>query len=228
MVHDPVRQGQLYLRRAGGLLRRGRCDGATRDWNFAKGRHELATLAAEIESVTGCTLESRRALDFGCGGGRLALPLAERCQHVYGLDISPGELRVADRGAKRMNLSNVEWLNARVLAELSGRYDLVLSVWVFQHIPSREGEQILATLLRGLRRGGVGAIQVTIRPHFDLTRCLDRSYAYRLMNSYSLNRIGRLLADGGITGWHVKWQARPATVSARRPNEAVMLIFRKD
>lgn len=214
---------------------------------FDYGYQQVARLMEAIEAHTGSPLGSRRVLDFGCGKGRLALPLAERFEHVYGVDVRPSVLREADRNAKRMNLSNVEWLETGRLAELSGRYDLVLSVLVFQHIRVREGERIFATLLRGLRPGGVGAINVTLRPSrplagllsvpfaytpsvpfaynpFNLVRGWDWSYPYMLMNSYSLNRLGGLLADAGVTDWHARFL--PGTT--RRSYDAVTIIFRKD
>jgi 2-polyprenyl-3-methyl-5-hydroxy-6-metoxy-1,4-benzoquinol methylase len=235
MAYDPVHQSQLYLRRTGQLLRRrgvlpeetyGRHrDDAQRERSLDSGYKQIAMLAKEIEIHTGCTLESRRALDFGCGMGRTAVPLAERCEYVYGVDVMPAALQEADRNAKRMNVTNVEWLDTGRLDELSGRYDMVLSMWVFQHIPSREGERVFTTLLRGLRPGGVGVIHVTIRPTynpFTLLRRLGWGDMYLLMNSYSLNRLGKLLADEGITEWHARWHAR------HMPVPSVTLIFRKD
>jgi 2-polyprenyl-3-methyl-5-hydroxy-6-metoxy-1,4-benzoquinol methylase len=218
--------------RAGQALKKGssngtRLDGldqAARERIFAKGAEQVTTLLQRIEAQTGFVPESRRALDFGCGVGRNALPLAERCEHVYGLDVSPAVLREADANAKRLNLTNVEWMDAGRLAELHGLYDLVISFYVFQHIPSREGERIFATLVDGLRPGGVGAIHLTLRPRF---RALDRSYLYRLVNSYSLTRIGRVLAAAGIVDWHAMMHARPMVDNGRPSYEDVTLIFRK-
>jgi trans-aconitate methyltransferase len=247
MVYDPVHQGQLYLRRGGKLLRgkgartvaeeaeRRRVDGPERAQFFEMGQRQIAKLASDIEAHTGCTLKSRRALDYGCGIGRLALPLAERCEHVYGLDVSSSTLQEADLNAQRANLTNVEWMDAARLGELSGQYDMVLSKEVFQHIPSREGERIFAMLLRGLRPGGVGAIHMPLRPDRPLAGFLghrktaegaayrpDFSHLYMLMNTYSLNRLGRLLADAGVTEWHTKWHGR------LKAYDAVTIIFRKD
>jgi 2-polyprenyl-3-methyl-5-hydroxy-6-metoxy-1,4-benzoquinol methylase len=233
MIYDPVHLSQQLLWRAG-HLRGGNSADTTRldamdeagvERFFNKGAEQVQTLAARIEAQTGCTLESRRALDFGCGVGRNALALAERCEYVYGLDVSPAVLREADRNAARRNLTNVEWMDAGRLAELRGRYDLVVSFFVFQHIPSREGEGIIDTLVRGLRPGGVGAIHVTLPPRF---RALDRSYLYRRMNSYSLSRLGKLLADASVTEWHAKLHSRPVGGTNERSYEEATIIFHKD
>jgi cyclopropane fatty-acyl-phospholipid synthase-like methyltransferase len=243
MVNNPVHQSQLYLRRRAGLLLRGRgllpaanherqhLEGAARDRFFETGYKQVATLTARIEAHTGCTLEGRRALEYGCGVGRMTVPLAERCEHVYGLDVSPSMLTAADRNAKRMGVSNVEWLEADRVAELGGRYDLVLSLFVFQHIHPREGERIFAALVRGLRPGGVGAIHFTLRPSRPLSGFFRGegksvrlakapwSHMYMLMNSYSLNRLGKVLADEGVNEWHARWLG---------PYPAATLVFRKD
>jgi ubiquinone/menaquinone biosynthesis C-methylase UbiE len=255
MAFDPVEQSQLYLRHARRLLRSygavsvrdddGELEGERRERFFAKGYTQIANLAAEIETHTGCTLDGRRALDFGCGRGRMSIPLAERCEHVYGLDVVPGVLREADTHAKRMNVGNVEWLPAERLPELSGSYDLVVSFWVFQHIPSREGERLFATILRGLSPGGVGAVHFTLRPSRPVSEPSpdgarggsavgspmlgakpDWARLYLLMNSYSLNRLGALLADGGVSSWHVNWHTSKAAKG--QPYPSAIIIFRKD
>lgn len=234
MTYDPVHLSQRLLWRAGHIggasssadsTRLDAMDEEGRERFFTKGAEQVATLAARIEAQTGATLDGRRALDFGCGVGRNALALAERCEHVYGLDVSPAVLREADRNAERLNLTNVEWMQADRLDELHGRYDLVCSFFVFQHIPSREGEMIIDKLVRGLRSGGVGAIHVTLPPDY---RGLDRSYLYRRMNSYSLSRLGKLLAEASVTEWHAKLFSRPVPGTSERSFEEATVIFRKD
>jgi 2-polyprenyl-3-methyl-5-hydroxy-6-metoxy-1,4-benzoquinol methylase len=229
---DPIHLSQVLLRRAGQRLRRGgvvaeecfrheQYDESQIEGVFENGERNIARLTPEIEALMGGTLESRRALDFGCGMGRTALPLARRFEHVYGLDVSTTVLREADRHAKRMDIHNVEWLEPEALEGLAGSYDLVFSMWVFQHIPSREGERIFATLVQGLRPGGVGVIHVSLRFAFDRIRRMALPDTYLLMNSYSLNRLARLLADHGVTEWSVKWHAPRVTPSAT-------ILFRKD
>jgi len=252
VLEDPVRQSQLYLRRAGQRLRGSaydstridHLDDAALERYFEEGRARVRALAKRIEKRAGAELEGRTALDFGCGVGRLALPLAERCAHVYGVDISPAVLREAGENASRMGIENVEWVLSDRLADLSGRYDLVLSMFVFQHIPSREGERLLSELVRGLREGGVGVIHLSVRPGKPLARLSrwtrystrptlnplsairqwDWSYPYQVMHSYSLNRIGRLLAAEQVSEWHVYWHAR---YSGSLSYETATIVFTK-
>jgi ubiquinone/menaquinone biosynthesis C-methylase UbiE len=251
MVYDPAKQWEMYgaVDPYYGVLsapdfHRAQLDDATRERFFETGRRHVAELTASIERRMGPDFEFHRALDYGCGVGRLTLPLAERCEHVYGVDVSPSMLREADRNAKRMRVNNVEWITAARLEELNGGYDLVHSFLVFQHIPVREGERIFAKLLRGLRPGGVGAIHVTLRPShplagsfhwtvktvpfayniFNLVRGREWSYPHMQMNHYSLNRLGCLLAEAGIAEWHTRFLAG----SGRMAHDGAVIVFRKE
>jgi trans-aconitate methyltransferase len=258
MVYDPARQWERYgaLDPYYGVLsepgfHRARLDEATRERFFASGRRHVAESLTAIESLVRADFECRTALDFGrrtaldfgCGVGRLTLPLAERCERVYGVDVSPSMLREAASNAARMRLHNVEWVPAKRLGELSGAYDLLHSYLVFQHIPVREGERIFSTLVRGLRPGGVGSIQVALRPthpsagafHWtmktvpfaynlvNVARGRAWSYPHMQMNHYSLNRLGRLLAQAGITEWHTRFLAGLGRMS----HDSAVIVFRK-
>lgn len=219
-------------------------DSAKREQFFATGRRSVERLATAIEAQTGVTLEGARALDFGCGVGRLTLALAERCEHAYGVDVSPSMLREADLNAKHQNVTNVEWAETGRLTELSGHYDVVLSEIALQHIPVREGERIFATLVRGLRAGGAGAVGVTLRPRHPLGGALRRarrslplapnvvnlvkglkwSHPYMEGHSYSLDRLGALLADEGVSEWHVLFNRARSWKSL----DYAIVIFGKD
>jgi len=80
----------------------------------------LAALAAE-------ELEPLRALDVGCGGGRVTLWLAPRVKHAIGLDRDVAAIRDARRLAGSAHLSNIEFHEADVEREEYGRWqpDLV-------------------------------------------------------------------------------------------------------
>ena len=161
-MYRPSQQWKQFIWRAGRLLQGepeettplDRMDEAGRERFWEKGRGEVSRLTERLERQTGFTLEGKRVLDFGCGVGRNAVPLAERCEHVYALDVSPKVLVEGARIAGEKGLANIDWMDAGELATLSGSYDLVISVFVFQHIPAREGERAFRTIVQGLRPGG--------------------------------------------------------------------------
>jgi SAM-dependent methyltransferase len=62
----------------------------------------LALLAAE-------GLEGKRALDVGCGAGRVTLWLAPRAKHAVGLDRDRGAIAAARRLAEGAGVANVEF-----------------------------------------------------------------------------------------------------------------------
>ncbi len=216
-----------------------------------RGSKRVESIAEAIEQATGATLDGRTALDYGCGVGRIAVPLAERCERVYGMDLSAPILRDARANAERMNVENFETLEVPQLAGLAGRYDLLISLNVLQHIRTREGERIFEQLVTGLGPGGVGFVNVVVRPPrplrsvlrwtfppshawkrrrrshrlnpSNLLSAVDFSYAYMMRRSYSLDRLGRVLAAAGIDTWHVQYNLNPE----RHGFDSLALIFAK-
>ncbi len=216
-----------------------------------RGSKRVEGIAEAIQQATGATLDGRTALDYGCGVGRIAVPLAERCERVYGMDLSAPILRDARANAERMKLENFETVEVPQLAGLAGRYDLLISLNVLQHIPTREGERIFEQLVTGLGAGGVGFVNVVVRPPRPLRSVLrwtfppphawkrgrrshplnpsklfgavDFSYAYMMRRSYSLDRLGRVLAGAGIDTWHVQYNLNPE----RHGFDSLALIFAK-
>src|SRR6185369_10701730 len=112
------------------------------------------------------------ALDFGCGVGRLTLPLARRALRVVACDVAPTMLVHARRNAESAGLHNIEFINSEDLAGLApGEFDFICSLLVFQYIPAAAGYEILRALMALLAPGGVAAIQVTFRqPRSALSR----------------------------------------------------------
>ena len=95
------------------------------------------------------------SLDFGCGVGRLTIPLARRGGSVLGVDVSPGMLAEARKNAASCGLGNV-----RFAAAAEGRFDLVHSHIVLQHISPRRGLRITADLAARVNPGGMLVLQV--------------------------------------------------------------------
>ena len=83
---------------------------------FDSGRQHVQKYLARIESLVG-PVRRGSALDFGCGVGRLALPLATEAgfAHVDGVDVSVSMLTEASANAERMAVENVGFIESRVL-----------------------------------------------------------------------------------------------------------------
>src|SRR5450755_1479730 len=130
-------------------FRAGKLDEANRLEFFSQGRSHMARILSCAESATH-RIARRRGLDFGCGVGRLVLPLATDAgfSEVVGIDISPSMLAEAARNASLAQVNNVRFvLGDDRLSQLEGTFDFIHSCIVLQHIPIRRGLEIIGGLL---------------------------------------------------------------------------------
>lgn len=169
-------------------------------------------------------LRPRRALDFGCGVGRLTLPLAEWVGTACGVDISDSMLEVARARVDDQQVAGVTFLHSSEIATLP-RFDLVHSFIVLQHVRPRRGLRIVADLLDHVDDGGMAILHVTYRSSFGRTARL-RQLAYMnvpglwplknlvtrrgrepmvQMHLYDLNRILGLLQSDGFHAVSVRF-----------------------
>lgn len=97
------------------------------------------------------------ALDFGCGVGRLLLPIAQRVSSAVGIDVSSSMLEETMKRAELLKIQNIHLYEA--IPE--GQFDWINSLIVFQHIPPAKGYKLLEKLLGCLSQGGLCSIQLT-------------------------------------------------------------------
>lgn len=147
-------------------------DEGFRDEAFLEtGEADIALLLPAIAAMLGRDVPLTSVLDFGCGAGRLAIPLARRAVRVVGCDIAPSVLEHARKNVREAGLSNVMFVETR---ELAGRFDFICSLLVFQHIRPVEGYEIIRGLLRLLSPRGVAVLQLTLEPDGGGLRRLAR------------------------------------------------------
>lgn len=104
----------------------------------------------------------KRALDFGCGVGRLLIGTARIAEHVTGLDVSESMLSEARKNCEEFSLTNVTLLKSDDrLSLVEGKFDFVYSHIVIQHIPPDRGIVIFERLVDHVAPGGIGYLQVT-------------------------------------------------------------------
>ncbi len=129
---------------------------------FAGGEKHVNWVSETVRRRLDGGFAPRTALDFGCGVGRLTLPLARRCEFVVGVDVSESMLREARAQAAGQGLANVRFVRGDDdLSAIRDRSDFIISHIVFQHIPCDRGQRLLRRLVDLLADGGVGAIHLT-------------------------------------------------------------------
>lgn len=159
---------------------------------FATGREAVGKAVADLAGAGVSVPADGRALDFGCGFGRLTLALAEHVRDVVGIDIAPSMIAGAEQHntiADRVTYLLNEDDDLATIDDAS--FDLVLSIIVLQHIENRYKAAYLREFLRVLRPGGV--VYVTIPSHPDLKTPLGLGFALlpnRVLNLYRKKRFG--------------------------------------
>lgn len=132
-------------------------------WNaeefFATGRAEIHSALEKVRAA-GVILKTERALDFGCGLGRLSQPLGETFARVDGVDVSASMIEQAKKFNRRSQ--NVFFhLNVRGDLESfpAAGYDFIYSNICLQHIPPKFQLSYIADFMRRLRPGGAAYFQ---------------------------------------------------------------------
>jgi SAM-dependent methyltransferase len=199
---------------------------------FASGEGHVAHILDIAHRFVAADLPMDSAVDFGCGVGRLVIPLARRYRHATGIDISEDYIAEAMRNCGKQGITNADFRESveQLVAE-GRRFDLAHSCIVFNHIPWARGRKIIGGLYGLLNPGGVMAIQVLHRHKRGSARRIA-SWARRnfapfnwganilqrrpvfepLMqgNAYPLDELLPYLAELGAEGIHVRPEAMTA------------------
>jgi SAM-dependent methyltransferase len=130
---------------------------------FATGTKMVDVLLDRASRYFG-SLPTGRALEFGSGVGRMTIPLARRFDNVVGLDISPHMITEAIENCKRFDISNTTFaISDDELSSATGKFDLVLSYIVLQHIEPERGITIIDRLLARVSLGGIAVLQASVK-----------------------------------------------------------------
>jgi SAM-dependent methyltransferase len=187
---------------------------------FQLGEEHVSKVLATIRKHARSDFAPTRAIDFGCGTGRLVIPLSRRCP-VVGVDVSPSMLREAEKNAASRLARDVEFAESIP----DQRFDLVHSYIVFQHIPVKRGMALTRQLLGTLSPDGIAVLHYTYATRASAARKTINwarhtvPFAHNLlnvvqgrpvleppmqMNRYSVNALLKLFLGVGLQRAHLQ------------------------
>ena len=159
-----------------------------RQWDveefFATGKPDI-DLALSQAGRFGLPARRGRALDFGCGVGRLTQALGAEFEHADGVDISDTMIDLA-RQYNKLGERCVYHVNlAADLALFEDRtMDFVFSTIVLQHVPPQHAATYITEFVRLLAPGGAAVFDMTaamrkVRAAARSPPCVDRGVRRR-------------------------------------------------
>jgi ubiquinone/menaquinone biosynthesis C-methylase UbiE len=186
---------------------------------FKSGDSYVEMVVADIKEHLDGRFAPSRCLDFGCGVGRLLIPLARRFESVTGVDISPAMMEEAARNCRLYGLDNVSFAQSDdTLSRVKGKFDFIHSYIVLQHISPERGERLLKRMIELLEDDGVAALHFTYakertlleklkyRLHtsvpfahnfINLAKGRKLNYPYTLLSQYNLNKLMATIQNNG-------------------------------
>lgn len=157
---------------------------------FATGRRTVDDVMTTVDRRGLRPAVFERALDFGCGAGRLTQGLAHHVVRVDGVDIAASMIDLAnshnafpDRVTYHLN----ETSDLSLFANDS--FDFVLSIIVLQHIPNSLKRAYLREFVRVLRPGGIAVFTVPSHGNLSLEGIVRR-VPNSWQNAYRRRRYG--------------------------------------
>ena len=127
---------------------------------FRSGQSAVEDILGRIGGQLGLPVQHSRALDFGCGVGRLTQALADHFEEVVGVDIAPSMIE----GARRHNRVGdrcTYLVNDRTDLEMfeDSCFDFILSEIVLQHMRPEYALRYIAEFVRVLGNRGLLVFQ---------------------------------------------------------------------
>src|SRR5258706_11773999 len=145
---------------AGYYVAFGRRDSDDADF-FATATEVINGLEWELRRVPLTQRGNWRALEIGCGSGRLMRAMSRHFVEIHGVDVSDEMIALARERLQDVSHAYPHVTEGASLSQFEGEsFDFVYSYAVFQHIPSREVVlRYLREIQRVLRVGGLARLQ---------------------------------------------------------------------
>jgi len=145
---------------------------------WASGESEVETAAFMLRQIGFDDLTTKTCVEYGCGVGRVTLPLARKFAEVHAYDISRSHLDLAHQRVEAGGATNIKFHHRAegLLAPLAS-CDFFYSRLVFQHNPPPVMRELIRGTLAALRPGGIAIFGVPVYIsgyRFGVSRYLSR------------------------------------------------------
>jgi SAM-dependent methyltransferase len=187
-----------------------------RDRFFETGKIHMDHVFEQLGRYDALPAGNAKALDFGCGAGRLLLQIGQRFENIVGIDVSTDQLDLTRKNLPAKGLRLITSLDD--LSAEAGTFDFVNTFVVLQHIRPDQGYQIIDKLLKLLKPGGSFALHFTVGDTRDQRRKINwfryrirpLHWAYNVsrkrpwnepimeMNKYDMSRVGSIFMKNDV------------------------------
>ena len=153
-----------------------------------------------IDQLAG--LAGKKVLDVGCGGGILAEAMAQRAQHVTGIDLASRSLGVAQLHALETGVGNLEYREIPVealAAEAPGQFDVVTCMEMLEHVPD-PASVVLACAALVKPGGWVFFSTLNRNPKSFLFAIVGAEYVLKLLPK-GTHEYARFIRPSELAGW---------------------------
>src|SRR5262245_42491804 len=216
---------------------------------FATGEALVDRMFAIIEAGLVPGFAPVSMLEYGCGLGRLAIPLSRRAGSVTAIDRSPVMLELARREAERRGAGHIAFETPDAFEATSRKFDLVVCYHVLQRLPRHRGRSLLRALMERVSPGGVAVFQWPLgtgasaavrmtrwaREHLPAVNGAVNRWRHKPStdpfiptHAYAVNDVVSLLNAAGCRGTHVAFEQSDgleyAIVFARKPGETTVVV----
>lgn len=127
---------------------------------FQTGRREISLLMFQLQQLKRMP-RAGRALDFGCGVGRLTQALGTSFPECVGVDVSPTMIELATQLNRTPTVRYMLNESSTLKQFASGHFDFVYSDIVLQHLEPTLARRFISEFVRVLAPGGVAVFQLT-------------------------------------------------------------------
>ncbi|HWB47711.1 MAG TPA: class I SAM-dependent methyltransferase [Stellaceae bacterium] len=130
-------------------------------WAIGRGEADLAV--SLLRQLDFGDPAEKTCVEYGCGVGRVTIPLAARFGEVHAYDISASHLALARQRAETMRAANIGFHHrGSGLLEPLAPCDFFYSRLVFQHNPPPVMRELVRLALASLRPGGVAIFEIPV------------------------------------------------------------------